>query len=288
MLDYTFLDSGDGRKLERFGAYVLDRPEVKAGRWRPKLTAEDWERADACFVESSADQGRWQQNRPLPEEWTILGEGLAFALKLTPFKHVGIFPEQSDQWAWLRETIAAEKRSEPVKILNLFAYTGAATLACAAAGAMVTHVEASRSTLSWARHNAELSALAAAPIRWIPEDAFTFLQRLKKRGEKYDGIILDPPVYGVGPGGQRWQFGKQINETLDLCRDVLSDQPLFVLLNDYAENQPPEIWQTEFERLFSGKTEAGKLKLSAQSGAPDLVTGTWVRWWGGLIDHVQN
>ncbi len=282
MMDYAFLDSGDGRKLERFGAYVLDRPEIKTSRWRPKLSAQEWAQADARFEEKSKDRGEWKLNHPIPEEWTILGEGLTLALKLTPFKHVGIFPEQLEQWAWLKTTIQAAQaeRSEPIKVLNLFAYTGAATLVCAAAGAAVTHVEASRSTLSWARHNAELSGLAAAPIRWIPEDALTFLRRLKKRGEKYDGIILDPPLYGIGPGGQRWQFAKNIDETLKLCQGILSDQPLFLLLNDYAESRLPERWSKDLSNLFSGlgNVDAGRLKLISESGTADLQTGTWVRW----------
>lgn len=282
MFDYVLLDSGNGRKLERFSDYVVDRPEPKA-TWRPTLTPDRWQSAGAVFVQTDSQGGQWQKQSEPPIDWSIDWNELRFSLRLTPFKHIGIFPEQAPQWSWLEEVVRAEtaRRTEPVRILNLFAYTGAATLACAAAGAAVTHIEASKSTLSWARQNAELSGLAAAPIRWIPEDALTFLRRLIKRGETYDGIMLDPPLAGIGPDGQRWQFARHIEETLELCRQVLSPSPLFLLLNDYAQGRPPEDWIQVLSSIcigLDGEVNAGYSQLSAESGAPLLSTGTWARW----------
>lgn len=277
MLDYSLLDSGNRRKLERFGEIVLDRPEPKA-LWSPMMSADLWQKADARFEETGKTEGRWARRNDVPDEWLIRFQQLQFGLRLTPFKHVGIFPEQAGQWSMLMDSIANARR--PIKVLNLFAYTGAATVVCAAAGASVTHVEASRSTLTWARHNAELSGLAAAPIRWIPEDVPTFLRRLLKRGETYDGIILDPPLTGVGPSRQRWQFRKNIDEVLQLCRSVLSDDPLFFLLNDYAVEEAPVVWENRLKKLAfpNGRFSSGKLVLEAESGSPHLETGTWIRW----------
>ena len=275
--DYELIDGGLGRKLESFGGVRLIRPEPKA-RWRPSLPLSDWH-ADAEFVEHGSS-GQWKITGKIPDSWVFRWNSIQLQLKLTPFKHVGVFPEQSSQWQWLQSVIEKEVFSgRAPKILTTFAYTGAATLACAAAGAEVTHVEVSKSTLTWARQNAQLSGLAAARIRWIPEDTITFLQRLVKRGEQYDGVILDPPLFGHA-GGKTWKFRRDIEELLELTKKVLSPHPLFVLLNDYAVEDSPAQWQSEFRRIFpsEGQVSAGRLSIHATSGAPELTTGTWVRW----------
>lgn len=274
MLAYELIDCGNGRKLERFGQYILDRPEPKAV-WKPTKPIESWV-SQAKFIEKDNSSGYWQQSNDFPPEWITEWNQLKFSLKLTPFKHIGLFPEQVDQWQYIQENLDSS-----TSFLNLFAYTGAASLAAASVGTKVTHVEASRSTLTWARHNAELSGLAEAPIRWIPEDVPTYLRRLIKRGEKFDAIMLDPPLTGVGSSGQRWQFGRDIEMVLSMCLDILSDKSRFLLLNDYAQARAPKYWRSEIERLTShldGTIEAGRLCLTPRSSSAIIETGTWVRW----------
>lgn len=236
MFDYELVDFGMGRKLERFGPYLLDRPCPAAdgvglappGRWRE---------ASARFERTVSEQGNWTSLQPMPEHWPIRCGGLKLELKRTPFGHVGIFPEQTANWAWLeRQVLRLRGDAQPIRVLNLFAYTGAATLTAAAAGAEVVHVDAAKNVVTWARRNAELSQLADRPIRWIVEDARKFVAREARRGNRYDAIVLDPPSYGHGPGGQSWRMEDHLDELLRGCLDLASPEPRFFLCTAHTPN----------------------------------------------------
>ena len=221
MNGYELLDSGNGAKLERFGEVVLARPCAQAV-WQPQRPAR-WKTADATF--DREDGNRWHGRNRLPQEWVIDVDGTRFRLSGTDFGHLGIFPEQRAQWTWIRETVAAAGR--PVRVLNLFAYSGGSTLAAARGGAEVCHLDASKGMVQWARANAALNGLENHPIRWIVDDAHKFLNREIRRGRRYDGIILDPPTYGRGGNGETYKIERDLTETLRLCRALLSDSPLF-------------------------------------------------------------
>ncbi|MGZ6013850.1 MAG: class I SAM-dependent methyltransferase, partial [Caulobacteraceae bacterium] len=230
--DYALIDSGDGRKLERYGRYRVVRPEPQC-LWRPRLSAADWDAADAVFDPSDEEEaGNWRFRKgpiaPFPLAW----EGVKFHGQFTSFRHLAFFPEQAANWAWLRDRIAAA--GSGAKVLNLFGYTGVASLVCAAAGAAVTHVDASKKSVGWARENAELSGLADRPIRWIVEDARKYAQREVKRGSQYEGIILDPPKYGRGPTGEVWKLFEDLPEMVRLCCAALSPDARFLIINAYA------------------------------------------------------
>ncbi len=225
---YELLDFGDGRKLERFGDHVLDRPSPAAENFAP-AHPERWPTADARYERSEGSDGVWRPAGALPESWTIAHGPLTLELKPTPFGHLGVFAEQAANWDWIAEQIG--RTSRPVKLLNLFAYTGGATLAAAAAGAEVTHVDAAHNTVAWARRNAELSSLEAAPIRWIVEDAATFAAREVRRGNQYDGVILDPPTYGHGPNGQTWTLKDDLRSLLVDCAKLTSAAPLLLVFS---------------------------------------------------------
>lgn len=232
--DYELLDSGEEEKLERFGAVVLSRPDPGA-LWR-KNNPSIWSDADALFVRYGK-QGEWKKKSTLPESWNIDALDLKLLVKPTSFKHVGVFPEQIPHWKWMQEKIVEAKNKNPdrtISVLNVFAYTGGATLACAKAGAEVTHVDGSKASVQWARDNAELSGLVDAPIRWIIDDAMTFIKREIKRGKKYDGIVMDPPAFGHGPNDELWKIKEHFLPLFDLIRELLSDNPLFVLVSGYA------------------------------------------------------
>lgn len=282
--EYELLDFGNGKRLERWGTRLLVRPDREAFGF-PHLSQEEWQRAGAEFVEPRPGKGKWigSQTDARDEIWSVSYESLLFELRLTPFKHVGLFPEQLPQWLWLSDLIAREqpKRTEPIRVLNLFAYTGAASLFAARAGAHVVHIESSRSTLAWARRNQELSHLQSAKIRWIPEDASTFVQRELERGNTYDVILLDPPVYGLGPKGQRWQFAKHIKPLLENCRDLLSDEPLALVLNAYASEWSPRTWSLHFANLMEGRNGSVRvdaLGIQATHRNQTLTTGLSVGW----------
>ena len=234
--DYALLDSGDGRKLERAGGYTFVRPEPQA-LWRPRLDPARWDAADAIFAGQSGDDedaGRWRFNRPLPERWPMAWAGLKFLSRPTPFRHLAFFPEHSVHWRFAKSRLAARAPGAPqAEVLNLFGYTGLASLACAAAGARTTHVDASKKAIGMARDNQIEAGLAEAPIRWIADDALTFVKREGRRGRRYDGIILDPPKYGRGPNGEIWRLEEGLGELLDACAAILAPGG-FVIATLYA------------------------------------------------------
>ena len=229
--DYELLDCSGGERLERWGNVVLIRPDPQV-IWNTPKEHPLWHRADARYVRSKEGGGHWECRRQLPEAWNINYKDLQFKISPTGFKHTGLFPEQAVNWDMMREKITGAGRS--IKVLNLFAYTGGATLAAASACASVCHVDAAKGMVHWARENAELSSLAERPIRWIVDDCAKFVEREIRRGNTYDAIIMDPPSYGRGPGGEVWKLEDQIYDLVKLCTGVLSDEPLFFLLNSYT------------------------------------------------------
>jgi 23S rRNA (cytosine1962-C5)-methyltransferase len=268
--EYELIDSGNGRRLERFGDYTLNRPDPQA-IWN-KTNPNDWQRADFTFKTS------WQGN-DIQQKWKVSYKDLSFFARLTPFKHTGIFPEQSVNWDWMREKI--KNSSQGVKVLNLFGYTGIATLACAAEGAFVTHVDASRPSIGWARENQEISGLSDKQIRWILDDAVKFCERESRRGNTYEGIIMDPPVYGHGPDGERWDFLENFSELLDVCSSLLSEKALFFLVNAYAISATSVMLENLFQDSFStrgGLIESGELALKQAESDRLLSTGIFARW----------
>ncbi|MHB1004478.1 MAG: class I SAM-dependent methyltransferase [Chloroflexota bacterium] len=275
--DYELLDSGEEAKLERFGPYTLARPE-KAALWQRRLPAWRWGEADAVFSQAEKGEGEWVVRGRLPERWLMRYRHLSFWVRLTPFRHTGVFPEQASHWDWLEERIAGAGR--PVSVLNLFAYTGVATLAAAVAGASVVHVDASRPTLGWAKDNAAAAGLGDRPIRWILDDALKFVEREARRGRRYDGIIMDPPVFGRGPNGELWRFARSFPPLLEACANILSDRPLFLLVTGYAiEDSSLTLYNLveEAMRGRSGRTTAGELVLPDTAGR-SLSLAIYARW----------
>lgn len=266
LLGHELIDSGDGRRLERFGDRILDRPDP-ACLWR-RGAPERWRDADMRFAEG-AGESAWRFARPLPPVWTaglaaLPGATLALELRATISKNVGLFPEQAPQWAWMAGRLA--RRPAGASVLNLFAYTGGATLALAAAGAAVRHVDAARSTVAWARANAERSGLSDRPVSWIAEDAGTFLAREARRGRRYDAIVLDPPAFGRDPKGRPFKFLDAIPGLLDACRAVLPERPAFVLLNGYATGLSAVVLGNLLADAFPGfAPECGELHLRESS-----------------------
>lgn len=274
---YELLDSGEGAKLERYGPYTLVRPE-KAALWRRALPAMRWAAADAVFSQAEKGEGEWLRHRPIPERWLMRYGDLAFWARLTPFRHTGVFPEQASHWLWLDHVLRGAGRQ--ARVLNLFGYTGIASLACAAAGAEVVHVDASKPTIGWARDNAAAAGLADKPIRWILDDALTFVRREGRRDRRYDGIIMDPPVFGRGPKGELWRFAEAFPTLLDACRPLLVEQPLFVLATAYAtEDSSLSLHNLlqEWLQPLGGQTQAGELALVDGAGRP-LSLAIYARW----------
>jgi len=231
--DYALIDSGGGRKLERYGPYRVIRPEAQC-LWTPGLGDDAWSIADAVFEASEDEEtGRWRFTRPVPETWTMAWRAARFHARFTAFRHLAVFPEQAANWEWLDEHL--KETSSEFKILNLFGYTGVGSLIAAARGANVTHVDASRKAIGWAKDNAVLSELSTAPMRWICEDARKWVQREIRRGARYDGIILDPPKYGRGPAGEVWRLHEDLPDLMAGCVSLLSDDASFLLLNAYSE-----------------------------------------------------
>lgn len=259
--DYELLDSGSGRKLERFGKYVLARPCSQA-LWRPTLDKSAWDRADASF--DREDGNRWHGRVNLPKEWTIETAGVKFRLGGTDFGHLGIFPEQRAQWKWIRRTVAEAGRS--VSALNLFAYSGGSTMAAALGGAEVCHLDASKGMVEWARGNARLNALKDHPIRWIVDDAVKFMKREVRRGRRYDAIILDPPTFGRGALGETYKIERDLGETLGLVKDLLSDKPLFLLFSSHTPGLSPIVAENILSQLFPGaQLESGEMLLEGKN-----------------------
>ena len=278
LTDYALLDSGEGAKLERYGPYVLARPEPQA-IWRRSLPVARWETADARFEKGAGESGEWIEHRPIPPRWLMREAGLTFYARLTSFRHTGVFPEQAVHWRWIRQTI--EGAARPIHVLDLFAYTALSSLAAAQAGARVTYVDASRPALTWARENQEASGLTDAPIRWILDDAIKFVRREARRGVRYDAIVMDPPVFGRGASGEVWRFYESMPILLDLCRDVLSQLPLFVLINAYAIEASSLMLANLLDDLMAGhpgQIEAGELALAQEGSDRILPGGIYGRW----------
>ncbi len=268
MHSYSLLDFGHGRRLEQWGKFRLIRPDPTA-EGDPTIL-EAWNSADATY-DGEKGKGEWHTPTPLPEHWPVAFDDLQMTIKLAPYKHTGVFPEQQKNWNWMRAH--AKKPGRPLTVLNLFAYTGGATMALAKDGHKVTHVDASKPAIGWAKENAQLNALAPDAVRWILEDAPLFAQRELKRGKRYDAIVLDPPAFGHSPTGKTWRVERDLKPLLEDCISLLSDQPSFLVLNGYAKNDTPD----SFHRLLSGilhtkkpglqfTIEASELILQAQDG----------------------
>ena len=277
--DYALLDSGDGQRLERYGRQILVRPEPEA-IWKAALPPSAWQAAHAHFIPSAEENGgHWERLKPGPDRWEMEYKGLRFWVSLGASRHTGVFPEQAAQWDWTMEAIRSAGR--PMNVLNLFGYTGMASLAAAKAGAKVTHLDASRKVVSWARENQSLSGLEAAPIRWMIDDALKFVQREARRSANYDGIILDPPKFGRGPKGEVWEFYKLLPELLEACRAALCPQPRFLLLTAYAvKASAVTLYHAveEMTRAWDGTTTAGEVVLVDQSAGRNLSTAIFARW----------
>ncbi|HPF88771.1 MAG TPA: class I SAM-dependent methyltransferase [Candidatus Limiplasma sp.] len=273
--DYEVLDTGDGEKLERWKDVVLCRPDPQV-IW-PKADPALWKKADARYVRSSTGGGEWQFYRKLPERWVLAFDDLKFYVRPTGFKHTGLFPEQAVNWLYMREQIKKAKK-QPM-ILNLFAYTGGATVACAAAGAHVTHVDAAKGMTQWAKENRDLSGIAEKNTRFIIEDAKAFVAREIRRGNHYDGILMDPPSYGRGPGGEVWKLENELYGLAELCTQALSDTPLFYLINGYTTGFAASVLGNIVQRCIGnrGTVEAEELALKVTTGGV-LPCGATARW----------
>jgi 23S rRNA (cytosine1962-C5)-methyltransferase len=278
--EYELLDAGSGEKLERYGNFVMVRPDPEA-LWHKSLSIEEWGKAQLNFKRSGNKQ-KWEIEEGVPRKWNIQFGNFSFVIRPTSFKHTGLFPEQLPNWEWMEEIITDKKleKGKP-SVLNLFAYTGGATLACARAGAEVCHVDGSKTAVAWARENAELSELKDAPIRWIVEDVILFLKREVKRGRKYDAIIMDPPSFGHGPKNELWKIEEHFLELMDLCKQVLSDDPLFVLINGYTAGYSGIAYQNNLEdmmKLYQGSIEIGELTIEQSNSSKLLPCGIFARW----------
>ncbi len=277
--EYRILDTSSGDKLERWGGVMLVRPDPQI-IWKSERRSREWEKADAVYHRSAKGGGEWEYRRKLPESWQISYGELRFIIRPTGFKHTGLFPEQAVNWELMNELIANAGR--PVKVLNLFAYTGGATLACANAGASVTHVDASKGMVAWARENAAASSLADRPIRWLVDDCEKFVRREIRRGNFYDAIVMDPPSYGRGPGGEVWKLEDCIYELVKLCADVLSEKPLFFLLNSYTTGLSPSVMayilSDILEGRFGGNVTSDEIGLPVESSSMPLPCGSTAIW----------
>jgi 23S rRNA (cytosine1962-C5)-methyltransferase len=277
--DYALLDSGNGWRLERWGTYRLVRPEPEA-IWRPALSEKEWHAVDATFQPSPEENGgHWMFHRDIPTRWKMNYKDLSFWIQLSNSRHVGVFPEQAAQWDWMSDKIRSAKR--PLQVLNLFGYTGLASLAAAKAGARVTHLDASRKAVTWAHENQQLSNLEDKPIRWIVDDALKFVQRESRRNAKYDGLILDPPKFGRGPKGEVWEFYKLLPNLLAACRQILGDRPAFVILTAYAVKASSITLYTGMQEMMSGldgTISAGEIALPEQSAGRLLSTAIFAHW----------
>ena len=272
--DYELIDTSSGEKLERWGKVRLIRPDPQIIWKTPKGT--DWQKADAHYHRSNKGGGQWETLKKLPESWQVNYDGLVFKISPTGFKHTGVFPEQAVNWDLFPKPTRGAGR--PISVLNLFAYTGGATLACLQAGATVCHVDASKGMVQWAKDNAALSGLSDRPVRWIVDDCEKFVQREIRRGHHYDAIIMDPPSYGRGPGGEVWQLEEKIYDLLSLCTGVLSDKPLFFALNSYTTGLSPSVMAhllgVTLGRQFEGEITADEIGLPESRSGLTLPCGS--------------
>ena len=276
---YELIDSSDGERLELWGDFVFIRPDPQAVWCTPKTDGR-WRRADAHYLRSDKGGGQWRFNRPLPEDWSVTQEELTFKVKPMGFKHMGLFPEQLVNWRWSAELIKNSNRE--INILNLFAYTGGATVAAAKAGARVCHVDASKGMVAHAKENSNLSKLPNDSIRYIVDDCIKFVEREIRRGNKYDGIIMDPPSYGRGPGGEVWKIESELFGFVEKCTEVLSDNPLFVLLNSYTTGLSAatmgNILNMTVSKKFGGEVNADEIGLPMKGNGFVLPCGASARW----------
>ncbi|OAS13989.1 class I SAM-dependent methyltransferase [Paenibacillus oryzisoli] len=279
-VDYELLDTGGGEKLERWGTIVLRRPDPQI-IWPLQKETPAWRQADAHYHRSSSGGGGWQQHAELPERWTITyDQKLTFYIKPTSFKHTGLFPEQAVNWKWMMDKIKGAGR--PIKVLNLFAYTGGASLACAHAGAEVCHVDASKGVVQWAKENLHLSGMGSKPVRFITDDVFKFVQREQRRGSKYDAIIMDPPSYGRGPNGETWKLEDDLFPFIQTCQSILTDNPLFLLINSYTTGISATVLQNiltmAMKDKHGGTISSGEIGLPITHSGLMLPCGILGRW----------
>ena len=276
--DYEVLDASSGEKLERWGDFILIRPDPQA-IWNTPKTHAGWKHPNAHYHRSKQGGGQWEFI-DLPQQWSVSYKDLTFQLKPFNFKHTGLFPEQAVNWDYMSEKIKTAGR--PIKVLNLFAYTGGATVACAKAGASVSHVDASKGMVTWAKENAASSGLQDAPIRYLVDDCVKFVEREIRRGNHYDGIIMDPPSYGRGPNGEVWKIEEKIHDLVRLCAKVLSDNPLFFIINSYTTGLQPAVLSyiinVEITRHFGGKVRADEIGLPVKGGELQFPCGATARW----------
>lgn len=276
--DYELIDSGDGRKLERFGAWVLERPCAQAA-WRPQLPQRRWDAAGATF--SRHGRMQWVVRGELPEGWDVEVAGQRMRLSRTDFGHLGLFPEQRALWLWSGDRLraAAVDRGRAPRLLNLFAYSGGATIAAARAGAEVCHVDASKGMVGWARDNAALNGLQQAPIRWIVDDAVKFLRREIRRGSRYDAIVLDPPTFGRGARGEVYKIERGLQETLACCAELRTEQPLFVLLSSHTPGFTPTVLQNLLSDFMGpGAVQSEEMLLTGGTDVWPVPSGAWAAW----------
>lgn len=280
--DYEVIDTSDGEKLERWGDYILVRPDPQV-IWSGEKSDKRWTKMNGHYHRSKAGGGEWEFF-DLPEEWQISYGDLKFNLKPFSFKHTGLFPEQATNWDWFSKLIREAGR--PVKVVNLFAYTGGATLSAAAAGAAVTHVDASKGMVGWAKENAAASGLSDKPVRWLVDDCVKFVEREIRRGNKYDAIIMDPPSYGRGPKGEIWKIEDSIYPFIELTMDILSDNPLFYLVNSYTTGLQPAVLNymlsTTVCKKYGGRVESSEIGLPISNNGLVLPCGASGRWTGNV------
>lgn len=277
LIGYRLLDSGNENKLERVGPYLLLRPSPQSV-WSQSHPGEKWNSADAVYIRSSTGGGNWDFKHRLPDKWEIEYEGLRFFIKPTGFGHLGLFPEQAENWKWIKDKIREAER--PVNVLNMFAYTGGSSLAAASAGATVCHVDAAKGVVDWARENAALSGLNDRPIRWIVDDVTKFIEKEVRRGKTYDAVILDPPSFGRGAKGEVWKIEEDLPKLLDMCRQILSDNPVFILLSCHSPGFTPLVLQNLLAEMMKDKAgvlSSGEMVIPEETGKL-LPSGTYARW----------
>ncbi len=277
--DYEILDMANGEKLERWGNVILVRPDPQI-IWKEKSFPEKWKSVNARYHRSSTGGGNWTYEKKVPQAWQVNYKELSFRIKPMGFKHTGLFPEQAVNWDWMIEKIKGAKRE--IKVLNLFAYTGGATVACSYAGASVCHVDSSKGMVTWAKENIVASGLENRPVRFIVDDVFKFVNREIRRGNTYDAIIMDPPSYGRGTNGEVWKFEENITELVELCSKVLSNNPLFFLINSYttgiSSTVLENILRLSIDKKYKGKLASGEIGLPMTNSSLVLPCGIYGRW----------
>ncbi len=277
--DYELLDCSQGERLERWGDIILIRPDPQV-IWKTDKKHPLWRKANARYHRSNSGGGKWENYSRIPAEWNVSYENLTFHIKTMGFKHTGLFPEQAVNWDYMTELI--KKAGRPVKVLNLFAYTGGATIACLKAGASVTHVDASKGMVQWARENAELSGVSDKPVRWLIDDCIKFVQREIRRGNKYDIIIMDPPSYGRGPGGEVWKLEDEVYNFVSLCSEIVSDDALAMFINSYTTGLAPSVMQYILGSImvpkFGGKVSSDEIGIPVTSSKMILPCGATAIW----------